>query len=183
MLPKRYRLLMFAISFVILIAIVWYADPVKLISLLANGDITYIFLAILVSGFSMIIRVLKWKVLLDGVGFLEIFPIQILGMTVSNLTPGKIGEPTKALLLKMCKGISVSESLPSIIWERIIDVILLILLGAVAIQLISVESKFFMIGFFSIGAFVFLITMLLLVLYSKNIGKRVFSFFRRFPFH
>ncbi|MCX6818579.1 MAG: flippase-like domain-containing protein [Candidatus Aenigmarchaeota archaeon] len=175
------RFILIGIGLAILFAIIWSAKPAVLFGYLIKSDLSYILLAFTISSVLVVFRVIKWKVLLKGVGFLEIFPVQLFGMAISNLTPGKIGEPAKALLLKARKGISVSASLPTIIWERVADVVILIILSFAAIQLISTGSKVFMLSFLSVAAFAFMIVLMLVILYSKRFGMRAISFFRGFP--
>ena len=163
----------------ILLLIIWFADPVVIISHFSKSDMKYIAIAFAVSNVLVLLRVVRWKVLLSGVGFTELFPVQLLGMSISNLTPGKIGEPAKALILKMRKGIAVSESLPTIIWERIIDVSILILLSFAAVQFISSGSRLFTLGLVGVCLFALLIIILLLILYNRGFGMRVVSFLRR----
>jgi uncharacterized protein (TIRG00374 family) len=173
------RVLLISLSVVILIGIIIYADPVLLLSILSKSDLKYVILAFAVSNISMLIRVLKWRVLLKDVGFLELFPIQVFGMTVSNFTPGKIAEPTKAVILKMKKGLAVSETLSTVIWERIMDVLVMIMFSLIAIPFLT--KTFFLISSISIAAFLGIIIVFLIILYNKNIGIKIFNFIRRFP--
>lgn len=173
------RILLIGLSIAILIGIIIYADPVLLLSILSKSDLKYVILAFIVSNISMFIRVLKWRVLLKNVGFLELFPIQIFGMAVSNFTPGKIAEPTKAVILKMKKGVAVSKTLPTVIWERIMDILVLIILSLIAIPFLT--KAFLLISSISIAVFLGIIITFLLILYKKNVGIRIFNFVRRFP--
>jgi len=175
------RFILIGIGLAILFIIIWSANPAVLFGYFARSDLRYVIIAFSVSSFMVLFRVMKWKVLLKGVGFLEILPVQLFGMTISNLTPGKLGEPAKALLLKARKGISVSASLPTIIWERVADVAVLIVLSFAAIQLISRESRVYTLSFLSVAGFGCLIVLLLIILYSRGFGRKVLSFFSRFP--
>lgn len=177
MIKKRYIFL--AISFAILAAVIWHANPALLAETLIKADIRYVLLALVISMLTLSLRVLKWKVLLNGVGFKELFPIQILGMTISNFTPGKVAEPLKAILLKLRKGKSVSETLPSIIWERIFDVSVILILSLFAVHLIT--GRFMLLGLLSVSVFIVIIAVFIAVLKNKFFGKRVFSFARKFP--
>ncbi|MFH0832276.1 MAG: lysylphosphatidylglycerol synthase transmembrane domain-containing protein [Candidatus Aenigmatarchaeota archaeon] len=179
---KRYRFLLLGISIAILAAIVWYSNPAALVSLLYTADMKWIVIAFIISNISICLRVLKWKVLLKNVGFRELYPVQILGMTISNFTPGKLGEPIKAIILKMRKGLAVSETLPSIMWERIMDIAILIIFSIVALQFISLDSRFFLISLISVGIFSSVILTLSIIIYSRKIGVRFFAFFKKFPF-
>lgn len=175
------RFLLIGISIIILAALIWYAKPLTLAGIVAKSDINYIFFALMLMTISICTRVLKWKVLLNDLKFLEIFPVQMLGITISNFTPGKIAEPLKAVILKARKNISVSDSMPSIIWERIIDVIVLIIFSLIALQLFGFQSKIMLLSFISIGAFAFLIALLLVMLHNKNFGYSIFRRLRKLP--
>ena len=176
---KRY--LLFVISIALITAIIWYANPILLVNVLSKANISFVFLALGITLISLSLRVLKWKVLLNGVGFMELYPIQVLGMTISNFTPGKVAEPVKAIILKMRKNIDVSASMPSIIWERIMDIIVIVILSIIAINLLSVNSKFFIAGFAGIAIFSAIIIISLVVLYSRKFGMKIFGLTRRLP--
>lgn len=175
------RLIFLGISFLIIASIVLYSNPALLVSELARVNFTFIALGLMISTISIIFRVLKWNVLIKDVSFTELFPVQTLGITISNFTPGKIAEPVKAILLKLRKGVPVSVSLHSIIWERIFDLTVAILMSLMAVHLLASNSKFFFIGFLSIGIFVFLIALLFVILYNKKIGMKVFRLVTKLP--
>ena len=176
------KIISLVLSLLILAAIVWYSDPVKLITVMATINPIYIIAGLILSTIStLFVRVMRWKVLLKDVTFSEIWPIQLFGMAVSNLTPGKIAEPIKAIVLKVRKNIPVSTSLQSIMWERIIDVIILILFSMVAINIISLGTNFFYLGIISIIIFIILIALILAVMKYQAFGFKIIHFLRRFP--
>ena len=108
---RKFKLAMLAVSLLILAAVIVYSNPVALAGLLATSDHRFIVAGFAISLVAILLGVLKWKVLLKGISFRELVPVQILGFTISNFTPGKAAEPVKALLLKAVKDISVSSSL------------------------------------------------------------------------
>ncbi len=171
---------MLALSLAILAAIVAYSNPATLAGLLAKSNHAYIIVGFLISLAAILLGVLKWKVLLNGVSFRELVPIQILGFTISNFTPGKAAEPAKAVLLKAAKDISVSSSLASIIWERIMDVIVLILFSVAAISTLSLGSNF-VLAAFGVAVFIIIIIVSVGVLYSERFGRKLFSFVKKLP--
>ncbi|MFA4820477.1 MAG: lysylphosphatidylglycerol synthase transmembrane domain-containing protein [Candidatus Aenigmatarchaeota archaeon] len=178
---KRFKIFMLGISVLILLAIVMYANPVVLVNLIIKSNYSLIVIGFGVAFLTMLLGALKWKVLLDGIGFLEVFPVQMLGYTISNFTPGKAGEPAKAVLLKISKGIPISSSLTSIIWERMSDVFSLLILSAIAISNLSVTSNFFFAGVASMVVFGGLIAVSFLVLYSKRFGMKIFRLVKKLP--
>jgi len=172
---------MLGISVLILIGIVLYANPVVLVSLIIKSNYSLIIIGFGVAFLTMLLGALKWKVLLDGISFLELFPVQMLGYTLSNFTPGKAAEPAKAVLLKISKGIPISSSLTSIIWERLSDVFSLLIFSLIAISSLSVTSNFFFAGAASMVIFGGIIAVSFLVLYSKRFGMKIFKFVKKLP--
>ena len=178
---RKYKLLMLALSLIILAGIVLYVNPVVLAEIWVKSNYAYLLLGLAISSVAILLGVLKWEIMLKDVTFTEILPIQLLGWTISNFTPGKAAEPAKAVLLKIRKGMDVSSSLTSIIWERLTDIITLLIFSLVAISNVSATSNFFVAGELSIVIFGLILATAFAVLYSKNFGLKVFGFVRKFP--
>ncbi len=178
---RKYKFLMLGISVIILVALVIYANPLVLAAHLAKSDHRFILAGFVTALISISLRVVKWKVLMKKVGFAELFPVQLLGLTISNFTPGKVAEPAKALILKITKDMQVSSSLTAIIWERVIDVLVLILFSVIVISSLSLSSDFFFAGAVSIAIFMTIIVACFAVLFNVRFGKKLFGFIRKFP--
>jgi uncharacterized protein (TIRG00374 family) len=178
---KFLKIAVTAVSFAILAALIAYADPAKLVPILSNARLEIIAGALGLSVISMMLRVAKWKALLGKASFGALLPIQMLGMTISNFTPGKMGEPAKSLILKLRSGIDVSQSFPSIIWERVVDVLVLVVLAATAFAFLPLTGNLLILGALGMAAFLGLAMLALLVLHSKKVGLRLFGFARKFP--
>src|SRR3989338_8488808 len=176
----KFKIAMLGLSIVILAAIVAYSNPAALAGLLAKSNYTFIFAGFLVSMAAILLGVLKWQVLLKGVGFRELVPVQILGFTISNFTPCKAAEPAKAILLKAVNGMSVSSSLSSVIWERVMDVIVLILFSVAAISTLSLGSNFIL-SAFGVTVFVVIISISIGILYSERFGRKIFALAKKLP--
>lgn len=174
---KKLKFLGLLISILIFIAIILYINPVEIFAVISKSDPKYLILSFIISNLALLVRVAKWWVLLEGISLKEIIPVQVLGITISNLTPGKAGEPIKSVILKIWKKMPVSSTLPTVIWERVIDIIILVILGFVGISLIV--NKYMIFGLISIGFFILLIMLLILGLYSKSFGLKVFRLFKR----
>jgi len=177
---SRYKVFMLFISIVILILIGWYANPARLIEILSRSDMLLILAAFVLSNITMILRVYRWDILLKHAKFRELFPIQMIGLAVGNFTPGKISDPIKSFILKPLKGITVAKTLPSIIWERIFDIISLILLSIIALQLITATFDMFLLSMLCVGIFFVVIVLLILTLYKKSFGMRILGVVGRF---
>ncbi len=178
---RMFKILTTSVAVAILLIIILYANPALLAAELAKSDVQFVAFALLVSTAAAFMRVLKWEALIN-VGIVRLLPIQIVGMMMSNFTPGKIGEPIKAVLLKMRYGTDVSRALPSIIWERINDLFVLIVLSVAAIQFLAPQGNMLLVGYASIGLFATMITVFVIVLKNERFGKRLFNAVRRLPF-
>ena len=183
MVKRRAKVFAIFISVVILLMLVVYADPVKFASIVAGSNYKLLFVAFVISSISIFLRIIKWKVLLDGVKLSTIIPVQLLGLTLSNFSPGKIGEPIKAIVLKSADERPVSSTLPSIIWERILDVLVLVLLAILgAYSFVHLGGSFYIISVIVVVLFTALLAVGLLILYRKSFGLFIFRFLRRLPF-
>jgi len=177
------KILALAVSLLILILLIIYADPAKFLAIVAASNYKFLALAFGISTISVLLRVMKWKVLLDGVSFSSIMPVQMLGMTISNFSPGKIAEPIKGVIFKLKEGRAVSSILPSIIWERVIDVVVLVILAMVgAYFFLILDPKFYLISIFVISVFILALVVGLLTMYKKGFGLWIFKILKRLPF-
>lgn len=175
-----YRFALFLFSLLILGLIIFASNPAELANKLSLSNPLYILLGLAISSVANAFRVLKWGVLV-GVKFSELAPIQMLGLTLSNFTPAKAAEPAKMLLLKMKNGINVSTSLPSVIWERINDVIVLLLFSTMIMSALSLRNDFLIVSWLSMFIFLAAVIVFLVILKNKKIGIKFFSFLRRLP--
>ncbi|MDD1719919.1 MAG: flippase-like domain-containing protein [Methanoregulaceae archaeon] len=168
------------VSLLILAGIVLFLNPAELVRTIASANPVYILYGFIFANLALVCRVYKWKVLLPGISFGKLAPVQFFGITVSNLTPGKIGEPVKTMALKAVDGTPISVSLPSVIWERIMDVLVLILFGLSGISLIA-AADYLPLIVLSVVIFSVLIAFLFLIMYSEQAGRKAIGLFKRFP--
>ncbi len=175
----NYKLVLFAFSALVFGVIIWVSNPAEIAKTISKADLIYVFIGLAVSTFSALLRVLKWHVLLSGVRFRSLLPVQILGVTISNFTPGKVAEPFKSVLLKAKENVSISSSMPSIVWERVVDVIVLILFSSLVI--LSVSGELVFAAYMSIAIFTAVIFFAVLTVRSRNFGTKVFAILRKLP--
>jgi glycosyltransferase 2 family protein len=178
---RKYKLGMLLLSFVILGAVLLLFNPFVIADLLSKADASLILLAFLLSFLVTCMGVLKWKVLLKNIPYTKVFPVQVLGYMISNFTPGKAAEPAKAVILKMRTKTPISFSLASIIWERVMDVIVLLIFSAVVIANIPTTSNLFLPSILGVGIFLGIAGISLLVLFFERFGDMIFSVVKRLP--
>jgi uncharacterized protein (TIRG00374 family) len=84
------------------------------------------------------LRSARWQVLLAqtrSISVRRLYPILAIGYMANNLLPGRVGELSRAYLVGRRERVSASTVLASVIVERLIDglTVLLLLLGALAV--------------------------------------------------
>jgi glycosyltransferase 2 family protein len=89
-----------------------------------------------------------------------------------TVTPGKLGEAVKALLLRESHGIPAVRTAPIVIAERITDLIALLLLALVGVFTFRVDRRFLAAGAVAVG-------LALIFIGSESIAERVLSSLER----
>lgn len=124
-------------SVLLLTALVYFSGPAKLFSLLLGADKVLIALGIGVWFLTSLLRTRRWQSLLKETGIQTSFPTAYrvfnAGLFISIITPGKVGDPARSALLKKATGESFSKSLPTIVVERIFDIVVMTILGVFGI--------------------------------------------------
>jgi uncharacterized protein (TIRG00374 family) len=125
------RILLLIFSLLLLALLLYYSDFFKVVSLLAKANIFYVSLGFCLWFFGLVIRTERWRYLLSKakikLGFWQSAKVYIQGMFLSNVTPAKVGDPLRSVLLKAACKKSISSSLPSVFVERIFDVVVTVL--------------------------------------------------------
>lgn len=125
-----------------------------------------------------VVRFLKWEFYLgrleiEGVGKVDSF-LTFLSGFVLTVTPGKVGEVFKSLILHETHGVPVTKTAPIVIAERATDV-----LGIVV--LISLGSLGFPGGLFWAGVGVGLVLALLVVVANRRLSLSLIQLVGRLP--
>ncbi len=123
------------LSFAIAVAILWWLfkdeDIAGLWEEAKNADFNWIILSVLMAILSHWIRAYRWKLFVAPLGYeistFRAFLAVMIGY-VSNLVLPRMGEVIKCGALNKLENVPVSKSLGTIITERILDLIILVLL-------------------------------------------------------
>ncbi len=145
-------------------------------SALLEADYLFVAPALLATFCGYLLRAARWRVILlpsKEVSAGRLFPLLIIGFAVNNLLPARIGEFARAYLLGEKEGISKSLSFATVVVERVLDGLTLILI------LLLVSTRFplprwgwemeILALFFFLGALAFLF----LLLYRKPQALRI----------
>jgi uncharacterized protein (TIRG00374 family) len=127
---------------VIVVVAVYLAGPVKVWAVLSEGDLRFIAGAVILAIPMVLIKGIRWFVLLDSydikLPFAESTGIYAAGMLFSAITPGRVGDLVKiAILIK--KGYSAAKAIACNILDRLFDVATVLLAGTAGMWYFSAQ--------------------------------------------
>ncbi len=143
-----------------------------------TANYNYVLISLFIALLGYVLRAYRWKYTLNEIGVTPDFKINFLAVSIGyfvNLTIPRAGEVSRALVLKKYKEVPFDKAFGTIIAERIVDLIFLMLFICVALFLEFATLKNFLLqyiplskllAFFIIGL-VCLMVFLLLYKYSK----------------
>lgn len=119
----------------VLLALLFYADAPRLLAALSQFDWRFLPLALGATLVNYFLRFVRWHYYLDVIGVKDIsrrdsLLIFLTGFSLT-LTPGKLGEVLKSLLLKNRHGTPISYSASIVVAERLTDVVGMVTLAAI----------------------------------------------------
>ena len=89
------------------------------------------------------LRAVRWRVLLQPLGPVRLstaFRTTVIGFTLIFLLPGRVGEVLRPYLLARHEGLKAPATFATVIVERLLDVVTVLLLFAVALPLAGVDA-------------------------------------------
>jgi glycosyltransferase 2 family protein len=138
-------LLGFAISLGAIWIVAGGTDLARTGAEVARADPRYLAAAIGVVGVQTLIRAIRWQVLLPvgpagRTGLNRIVPVVLVGYLANAALPARLGEAVRSVVLAGREGLSVTLTLGSALLERILDTLVVAILGATAGLLIGVDA-------------------------------------------
>lgn len=120
----------------------------KLLHALANFEWIYLVFGILFLGIGYLFRILRWSVMLKSAGadarFKSCIAPFLGSITLNNVLPFRIGDVVRALIFPASMGISKTTATSSLIVERLIDLLTLLIcfsIGLFAIEEIQIPEE------------------------------------------
>ena len=181
------RIIPFLISLILIAGLIYFSDIGKMMEIISKTNLFYISLAVLIVVSNLFIRTARWKYLLkkvsSDIGFFKTIPVFAAGMFLSNLTPGKVGDPIRSLLFKKVAKKRIGITLPSIFLERMFDIftmVMISLFGLIFVISVSDISIYFFMamlfytGLFSVGIFILISKKRTEIFFNKI--REIFSF-------
>ncbi len=152
----------------------------ELFFILKNINYFYFLLALILWFFVFILKVLKWKILINSqcitISRTDFYKISFLGQYLGMITPGKLGEFWKAEYLTRVSRVSRGRAFYTTLIDRLIDLIIIIPISLISISVLSLFYKI-KIGWLIIFLVLVLGTFLVYFLTKKENIKRFFEFF------
>ncbi len=137
---KKRTLLSFVIAFIIMYFLFTKININEAIAIIKTTNLFYYFIAFIMYYLSFPIRGLRWKKLLENVGFKkntkDLTEILFVSFFVNCIVPAKLGDLYRGYLLKKNYGVSGSMAIGTIFMERIFDLIMLVILLGISSFLI-----------------------------------------------
>ncbi len=121
-------------------------NPQQTWSIIRTANIFFFLAAFLIYYASFPIRALRWRLLLENAGFNKANGVQLPGLWklveivyisffANVVVPARLGEVYRAYLLRQETGLSASRSFGTVLAERLLDLIVLVLLLVTAIMI------------------------------------------------
>lgn len=143
-----------------------------------NLNFFYLAISLVTVFLSLYIKSLRWGSIIRPILLLdqkEIFPISSIGIAAITILPFRLGEIVRPLLLSRFKSISFSQALATIVFERITDSVILILILSSIIIFSSLPSYIIVGGEVLFFSTLFLITFIVVIYNKFNLSKKLFD--------
>lgn len=137
---EKKTILSFLAAFVVLYILVTSADISSTFEIMRAVDIGVYLFAFSTMFFSYLLRVLRWKKLLENVGFVgrlkDVTEILTLSYFVNTIAPAKLGDVYRGYLMKKNYKEPISRIMGTVFVERSFDIIAMVLLFSSIILLV-----------------------------------------------
>lgn len=133
------KIIPFIIPLILILCAIYYrnhfiSEITNLYSTLLNAVVEYVLIAIILYMVSVFLFAIRWKYVLNSLGYTiqskQLVPVIFAGVTINNLTPANRagGEPLRMYWIKKQFNVDYKDALISIVYERIVEAIPLILM-------------------------------------------------------
>ena len=131
---KKYSRLIGIIIFAIIIATI---DWDKTLHIIKKADLPLILIATMLFPFFVLLKAVRWRVLLKGQGIeyslKSCFLVYLSSNYLGVLTPGRVGEISKIFYLKQDKHLSYTRGFANVLADRLFDVLMMVLFACIGI--------------------------------------------------
>ena len=132
--PRIRTVLIFLLTIGLLAFFFRKADPAKVWAETRRADPLLLVYAVIVTGLTYAVRAWRWQILLAPIGptrFAVAFETTVIGFAANALIPGRVGEVLRPYLLARRESLNATSAFATIILERVLDLVTVLLLFAV----------------------------------------------------
>jgi uncharacterized protein (TIRG00374 family) len=123
------------IGLLIVSLLIYFLDPARILDTLLSINVIYLIPAFIVYALTFLVLAYRWQKILADMGIVipltEAYSAFVGGVLISDITPGRIGEFSRPILIKnQSEG---NKGILSVILDRCMDLITIIILGMLGI--------------------------------------------------
>ncbi|MBI2085054.1 MAG: flippase-like domain-containing protein [Candidatus Aenigmarchaeota archaeon] len=118
--------LLFLVAAGLLSALILHSNPAAIAKTLSKSNPVFVGGALTITSAIILVKIIRWKIILESIK-IKLSAAQVAGpytasLFVSNITPGRVGEPIRSYYLKKSLGHPIANTLPSVLLERLLDI-------------------------------------------------------------
>ncbi len=152
---------------------------------LREADYGYLLPALVLYFVGVWVRAGRWKVLLSPMGSYSagsLFPVVVIGYMANDVLPARMGEVVRVYVLAEREGLPRSSALGTVVVERLLDAVTMLLLLAVAALLVPLSGTVERIAIIAAGLVLVAVwPLVFLVLWPDQLARLVAPFAARLP--
>lgn len=179
---NRKLIIAFLLGFLVVLGIAFLSDFRAVTGALAKFDVRYLPIILVLTFLNYLLRFVKWQYLLRQINVdlagKESFRIFLSGLAMA-MTPGKVGELLKSVLLKEIKGVQVSRTAPVIFAERLSDGFAMLILALAGMSVFRYGRQMLAV---TAGLMLLALLVILLAVQRPAVGRRFIGLAARLPF-
>lgn len=135
---KRQFLLGMAISLLCLGGMFWLIKPAEIAQAIQQTDARYLLGTAVYLLIYLFLRAVRWRFLLGNrIPQTKLFHMQNIGQMLTQLLPFRLGDVARAVLVGQQPGLSVPQGITTMVVERLLDMLLMVLLLPLALLQIA----------------------------------------------
>ncbi|MBO7719197.1 MAG: UPF0104 family protein [Methanosphaera sp.] len=183
-----------SVGVIILIAMIIFIGPGKIISALKTANIYYVLLAVIIQFIILVLWNKRWSIICDSLDIphsqLSLFAMTIVGLAINDLTPSgrSGGEPVRAYLLTKSSSVGFKETFATVMGDKLFDMLPFMILAIFAVGYLMLylhlNSTLFSILLIALVLFILLLVFVIYISINEEFGLRtiqwVFRVARRF---
>ncbi len=162
-------ILLFAIAMGLLSVLIVHSNPAVIAKNLSSANLIFVAGAASITLLIIGVKIARWNILLGSLGIRlthkQIMQPYMASLFVSNITPGRVGEPIRSYYLKKSTGHHISKTLPTVVVERIMDLSVVILFCFYGLYKLSSTNPILIAG---IGVMILGLTVVAGISMNKN---------------